>query len=314
MENKRASLVKTTMSRRKRKTMATIGAVVFVMAVVGVITVAIGSVNLTGRLLDNSKEKQKLEHFLLPLVMLDPGDFESPQQADPLMILQSSIWSVLLSKNRDDLTKDDQGVVVAASDVEVQAAKLYGTEVKLQHQSIDNYEEQIKYNPETKMYSIPMISQMAVYTPRILKVSSKGDIYTLDVGYIPPGNLWQTDADGNTYEPDPDKVMTVVLKKVKSGYNIISIKNAEELAIPIAPTNSQVTPEVSSATEAEESTSVGDASASEAKSEASASASVSEAFADASSLSMSESSALSQGSSRSSSASDSSSSEDSSSS
>lgn len=297
MENKRATLVRTTMSRRKRKTLATVGAVVFIMAVIGAVTVAIASVNITGRLLDNSKEKQKLEHFLLPMIMLDPSGFEAPQEADPLMLLQSSIWSVLLSKNREEFTKDDQGLVVTASDVEVQAAKLYGAEVKLQHQSIDNYEEQITYNEETKSYSVPMISQMAVYTPRILKVANKGDIYTLEVGYIPPGNLWQTDAEGNTYEPEPDKIMSVELKKVSGGYNIMALRNAEEQQVPGTAINSQVTPSASSVIDGADDSRDESIEDTEADIVSAASASVSEAFASVSSISEASSSSSSEGSS-----------------
>ena len=310
MENKRATLVRATMSRRRHKTLATLGAIVFAMAVIGTITVAIFSFNLTGRLLDNTKAKQKLEHFLLPVVMLDPGDFASPQQADPLMLLQSSIWSVLLSKNRGDLVENDQGYVVTASDVDVQAAKLFGADIRLHHQGIDNYEEQINYDEETKSYTIPVISQMAVYTPRILNISNKGDLYTLEVGYVPPGNLWQTDADGNTYEPEPDKSMIMELKKVKGGYNILSIKNTNEIAVIDPSLNSQVTPSVSSIPEEE----MQEGSESDEETSKAASASVSEAFASASVSSSSPSSSTSSDGSGSSSSSEDSSSDSSSSS
>ncbi|RPF47582.1 hypothetical protein EDD70_0372 [Hydrogenoanaerobacterium saccharovorans] len=252
MENKRSSIVKTTMNRRKRKTLGTIGIVVFAMAVIGFITVAITSINMTGRILDNTKEKQKLEHFILPVIMFDPLTFDSPQNADPLMLLQSSVWSTLLSKDRDQFVKDDYGMIILpATDVDVQAAKLFGPDVKLQHKSFGDYEISYVYDEELKAYNIPVATQMAVYTPKILKITHKGDLYTLEVGYIPPGNLWQTDAEGNTYEPEPDKIMLVELKKVKGGYNIVALKDGPDTQ-GVDPSQAQlVTPQVSSIDEDE---------------------------------------------------------------
>jgi len=269
------------MNRRKRKTLGTIGIVVFAMAVIGLITVAITSINMTGRILDNTKEKQKLEHFILPVIMFDPLTFDSPQNADPLMLLQSSVWSTLLSKNRDQFAKDDYGMIVLpATDVDVQAAKLFGPDVKLQHKSFGDYEISYIYDEEQKAYSIPVATQMAVYTPKILKISHKADLYTLEVGYIPPGNLWQTDAEGNTYEPEPDKIMLVELKKVKGGYNIVALKDGPDTHAIDPSQAQQVTPQVSSIIEDELSS---EDDSSEASSAASAESSESSSAASSSS-------------------------------
>lgn len=227
MDNKRSSIVRSTINRRKHKTLAAVGALVFVLAAIGLIMVAISSVKMTTNLMDKTKDKQKLEHFILPVIMFDPTTFESPQTADPQMILRSSLWSALLSKGRDELATDDYGsVVLPASDIDVQAAKLYGPEVKVQHQTIqEDFTTVYLYDEEQKVYNVPVATQMAVYTPKILEITNKGPVYTLLVGYIPPGNLWQTDSDGNTYEPEPDKVMLMELNKVKDGYNIVALRD-----------------------------------------------------------------------------------------
>ena len=47
------------------------------------------------------------------------------------------------------------------------------------------------------------------------------------MGYIPPGTLWEAAAGGSTYEPEPDKYMIYQMKKVKDGYNILSIKSLD---------------------------------------------------------------------------------------
>lgn len=89
--------------------------------------------------MDNTKEKSEFEDYLLPVVMFDPVEFDSPEHADSLFLLQSSLWGTLLS-NTDKYTYDESAMlVVPASDLDVYAAKLYGPEIKLQHQTIEEF-------------------------------------------------------------------------------------------------------------------------------------------------------------------------------
>ena len=247
-ENKRSSVVRSTISRRKRKNLGAIGLVVFVLALVGVIFIGKMSIDLTSHILDNTKEKERLENFILPVIMFDPLTFDlsDPEQpADPRMLLESSIWSTLLTNGSDKFAKDDYGLIILpATDVDVQAAKLFGSEVKLQHQTIADYEISYQYDEEQNAYYIPVTATMAVYTPKILEITHKGDLYTLQVGYIPQGNLWQMTASGENAEPTPDKIMLMELKKVKGGYNIVALKDGPDTQALNSNPN-QVTPQTS---------------------------------------------------------------------
>ena len=242
MENKRSSTVRNTMSRRRHRSMVTIGVSVFLLAVVGAFTIISLCFNLTGMVLDNTAQKRKLEHFIRPVIMFDPLTFESPETADPLMLLRSSVWSALISKGRDGLAKDDvSNVILPKSDVDVQAAKLFGSGVKLQHQSFGNEYEMnyYIYNAEKEVYEIQMSAEMSVYTAKILDIKNNGDIYKLDVGYLPPGNIWYTDAEGNIYEPEPDKIMEMELRKVKDGYNILALRDGPDTQLQPQPSAPQ---------------------------------------------------------------------------
>lgn len=276
MENKRSSTVRNTMSRRRRRSMVTVGVIVVLLALVGAGTIISMCFNLTGVVLDNTTQKRKLEHFIQPVIMFDPLTFDSPETADPQFLLRSAVWSTLLSKGRDNLQQDDFGnVLVSKSDVDVQAAALFGSNVKLQHQTFGNEYEMNYYiykaDAEKEGYEIQLNAEMAVYTAKILSITHKGDLYTLEVGYIPPGNLWNTDADGNVYEPEPDKIMLLELRKVKDGYNILSLKDGPDTQAEAgAQQNAQQAPPPSqnmadlesameSATSSEESTSTAEA-------------------------------------------------------
>ena len=213
--------------KRRSKYALPLGGVFLILAVICLVLVAGFCIRLKNRIRDNTQEKSKFEDYLLPVVMFDPVEFDSPEHADPLFLLQSSLWGTLLS-NTDKYTYDESAMlVVPASDLDVYAAKLYGSNVKLQHQTIEDFDVTYPYDPETKTYGVPVMGQTSQYTPQVTKIEKKGDLYTLTVGYIPPGTLWEAAVGGSKYEPEPDKYMIYQLKKVKDGYNILSIKGLD---------------------------------------------------------------------------------------
>ncbi|MCI5802135.1 MAG: hypothetical protein SOX72_03290 [Oscillospiraceae bacterium] len=222
------NLKRTRERHQKYRYAAPFGGLFLLLAAIGLVAVAVMSVHLTAAIMDNTKEKQKFESFILPVLMFDPVTFESPADADPEMVLKSSLWAALLD-NRTKYTYDESGMlVVPVSDVDVYAARLFGSDIKVEHKSILSFEMNYVYNEEQNTYSVPADGQVWQYKPRVQKITKKGNTYTLLVDYIPPGSLWETDFEGNTYEPEPDKTMIYELKKVKNGYNIVAIRESGE--------------------------------------------------------------------------------------
>lgn len=159
--------------KRRSKYALPLGGVFLVLAVIGLVSVAGFCIRLTNQIMDNTKEKSKFEDYLLPVVMFDPVEFDSPEHADPLFLLQSSLWGALLS-NTDKYTYDESAMlVVPASDLDVYAAKLYGPEIKLQHQTIEDFDVTYPYDPETKTYGVPVMGQTSQYTPQVTKIEKK---------------------------------------------------------------------------------------------------------------------------------------------
>lgn len=136
--------------KRRSKYALPLGGVFLVLAVIGLISVAGFCIRLTNQIMDNTREKSKFEEYLLPVVMFDPVEFDSPEHADPLFLLQSSLWGTLLS-NTDKYTYDENAMlVVPASDLDVYAAKLYGSDIKLQHQTIEDFDFTYPYDRKPK--------------------------------------------------------------------------------------------------------------------------------------------------------------------
>jgi len=205
---------------------APLGAMILILAAIGLITVMIVSFNFTTRIMDNTGEKEKLEQALLPILMFDPAPFDKVADADEILLLQSSFWTTLRSKKANTYSYDElQMKFVPASDIDVTAAKLFGPDVKLKHQTFWNFDSSFVYDEETKVYHVPLTAQVGLYTPKVEKIVKKGDVYSLTVGYIPPTNIWSTDLNGKNYRPTPDKYMIYEVKKIKGGYQLVAIKD-----------------------------------------------------------------------------------------
>ena len=80
-------------------------------------------------------------------------------------------------------------LVVPASGLDVYAAKLYGSDIKLQHQTIEDFDFTYPYDPETKTYGVPVMGQTSQYTPQVTKIEKKGRSIHVDGGIYPPRHL-----------------------------------------------------------------------------------------------------------------------------
>lgn len=217
--------------RRRRKHAAPIGGLFIIMAAIGAIAVLIFSVNATRKFIDNSDKKRAFEQMILPVLMFDPVPFESPTDLDPLVLLQSSLWASLLGEKRGSYPYDElRMLLVPASDVDVSAARLFGPDVKLTHQSFGNYETSYLYDEDTKTYHVPVTGQMGLYTPRVEEIDSKGDTLLLTVGYIPPDNIWTADVghneDGQT-TADKHMIYQLTRNKNKKDYYLSAVRDVE---------------------------------------------------------------------------------------
>lgn len=220
--------------RHKRKNKyAVAGGILLLLALVGVIAVVVSSIKLTGNILDNSKQKGRLERYFQPVVMFDPLPFEKVEDADPLVVLQSALWYTIINEPEEKQSFDDFGMrVLKASDVDVSGAKLFGSGLKLQHQSFGDFDVSYIYEEQDGVYKVPVTGIMATYKAKVISMEKKNGEYHVIVGYVPTGNEWMADLQGNTYETEPDKYMKYILKKEKNQYYIASIQQPAEGEAP----------------------------------------------------------------------------------
>ncbi len=181
-------------------------------------------------LLDDSDKRLEYQKFIEPVVMLDPVPFDSPDQANPDFLLQSAVWAVLKNEDTSRYATDQTGaVLLPAADVDLYGAKLYGSDIKLEHKSFGDDTMKFQYDTATQCYRLPATGLMGYYTPLVSKMEKRGKIIRLTVGYVAAGSAWTGDADGNIYQPEVDKTMIYTLAKTSDGsYVIHSIAEAAE--------------------------------------------------------------------------------------
>lgn len=216
---------------KRRRFAAPVGGVFLVLVVIGIIAVVLLSLDFTRKMIDNSNQKADFEKQILPVLMFDPVPFERATDVDNLVLLQDSVWAALLGDKRGSYQYDETGMIsVPASDVEVAAAKLFGPDVVLEHQSFGNIiDTSYIYDEETKTYRIPVMGQTGLYTPRVVKIEKKsGNVLELTVGYIPPASIWSAAQEGEDGETQPDKYMIYEMTKANKSYYVSAIRDVTD--------------------------------------------------------------------------------------
>ncbi len=207
--------------RRRNRAAAPLGAVFIVLAVIGLITVVGTCITFTAKLLDNTAKKEEIADFLRPVVLFDPVPFSSVSEVDPMVIQRAAIWGAMFDKDTQSLEYDEmRRVKVAASDVDVWAARLFGEGTTVAHGTFSDYFLTYEYDESSQTYYVPATSITDYYSPIVESITSKNGMYEVRVGYVAPGPLFGSD---NREDATPDKYMIYTLERDRQGYHIVSL-------------------------------------------------------------------------------------------
>lgn len=212
---------------KREKSTAVLGLLVTFFVIIGLVSSIVTVVNLTKQLVNSTAKKEEFAQVIFPLVIVDVPEFESPTALDNSAIVSSAIWAFVIDDvDKSKYQKDDLGSLVLPDvDVEYYIRKLYGSEVPIQHQSVEDASISMVYDSEKKAYIVESTPKYLPYTPRVDKIVREGDLYTLTVSYILPDAMWNMNRGDRPYTVD--KIMEYRLKKVDDNYQILSVKLLE---------------------------------------------------------------------------------------
>lgn len=198
-----------------------VGSIVIVLALIGLATVIVLSVFGIKNLIDKNKNYDGYNKLLTPVVLIDPKGFDDITKADMNELIEMSIWAILKSDvSPDTYEAGEGGIIIPEKDVTESFKKLFGTEVKPVHETVEGYEYEFTYDADEKTYAIPITSIAPIYTPKVVKVQKSADTVVLTVALL-SGEAWDQGADGSMVEPAPDKYIKVTLRE-KDGNEVIS--------------------------------------------------------------------------------------------
>lgn len=216
---------------KKQKKQNILGYAVIALALVGAVTLVFLGVKGVSSLLDDSDKRLEYQKLIATMVMQDPVAFDDIKDASEDFLLQSAVWAVIKNENSDRYTYDETGaMLVPAADLDLYAAKLFGTKVKLNHKTFgENTDLVFTYNTETAMYKVPAAGMLGFYTPYVTNMKKEGNTVVLKVGYVSATGVWMGDVNGQVYEPEIEKYMLYTLVKTdKKNYVLQSIAEYEE--------------------------------------------------------------------------------------
>ena len=222
--------------KSKHRRRVIIGAVMCALMLVGVVSIVMSGVKLTAKVLDNTAEKEKYNAMLATLVVADPLPFESPDQADQVILLSSSVWAAVMNEDMEQYEKDDFGqTYLPAVEVDRYFTKIFGTQYTLTHQSFSEQEIEFTYDEGRQAYVVPITSFPTGFTPKVEKIKKGSGEKIVTVGYISPATNWNDDASGNI-----SKYVDYIFQKQGDEYYLVAIRESEmqvEISVPNAEAN-----------------------------------------------------------------------------
>ncbi len=213
----------------KNKLAFPIGIIILILAVVGAVSTVKFAVNSVKNMTDDTADKKKYEQMLKPVVMFDPDPFDDLKQADVSQLLNSAVWSLLMSDEGTEKYPYSEGevfgIIVPQEDIEKHFVSLFGTEIDIasMHDTLDMSAYDITYDAALKSYILPVTGVESAYTPKVYEIEEQGSTLILSVGYIGNKAWAQVEADGYA-SPEPDKYMKITLRERSGGMYVASIQ------------------------------------------------------------------------------------------
>ncbi|MDR1805188.1 MAG: hypothetical protein LBQ80_00235 [Clostridium sp.] len=215
-------------STTKRTGAFILGAVIVLLALVGVATLISLSARGVNSLLGDEAKKAEYEQFLSSVVRNDPDPFDDVSQAEPSQLIDCVLWSILQSNMETGSYEivefeNSAGFQIPKADVEARFAELFGVTQGITHTTVDGGDYVFTYDQNKEVYLVPVTGIAPLYTPKVTDIQRKSRTIVLTVGYI-PATEYALDDSGNVITPEPNKYRKITLRTTNDGYYISAIQ------------------------------------------------------------------------------------------
>lgn len=191
---------------------APLGMLISLLAVVGVVALAVAGIGALRRSADTSALEEELYYFLEPVLVYTPAAFEDVATAEEQdVFLNAAAYRVMLAeqirmlRENDETTRyavDDNGrLAVPVTEIDASYDALFGTAAPLTHRSLED--SGLTYSEADGYYYVPFEVANTGYRVVVDTVKRKGNTYRVRVGYVLNTDI-RLDEYGNEIKPTPD--------------------------------------------------------------------------------------------------------------
>ena len=199
----------------RRRARQTLGLLIAVLALVGIVTVVRAGVKGVATLFDDTQQKAEYEDRLEGLVLFDPLPFDGIENIDDLTLREAAVWGCVYSIQETqgsfdnyNTDPDTEQLLLPSVDVDAYLAKLVGPSFKLTHKSFEMDDMTVAFDETTQCYKIPVTGSVGIFRATVTRLFKKDGLLHVTVGYIPTQS--SDDSILNTSSDTPTKYMDYV--------------------------------------------------------------------------------------------------------
>ena len=203
---------------------AVIGAVLVIFALIGLIAVVRHSAGLLSRFRKTHSQETAVERRLLPLVLMDIPDFDSPDELSDETFLTAAVWEMAVSGKLAEYSENYGMCTVPQEDVIAAGNVLFDGNRSPVCKTIGfTGDLRFYYDAEQSAYVLPCDPVLFTYIPSVAALTQTADgNYTARVDYYAEQPQWKQET-----EREPVKTVVFALRKTDTGWQVLSAKQAE---------------------------------------------------------------------------------------
>ncbi|MBR5370762.1 MAG: hypothetical protein IK130_00960 [Oscillospiraceae bacterium] len=207
---------------------AVIGGILVIFALIGVIAAVRHCAGLIGRFRTAHAPETAVERRLLPLVLMDIPDFDSPDALNDEMFLTAAIWDMAVSGRLADYPETYGMCTVPQADVIAAGNALFASSRTPVCKTIGfTGDLRFYYDAEQSAYVLPQDPVLFTYIPAVSSLTEAEGIYTAQVDYFAEQPQWKQET-----EHEPVKTVSYTLRKSDSGWQVLSAKLSDSAVSP----------------------------------------------------------------------------------
>ena len=217
---------------QRRRARQLLGAVILLLAFIGVLGVLNVGVGALRSLFDDSQERAEYENRLEGLVMFDPLPFEGGiQNCNDTTLRSAAVWGTVYAiletptgLTNYELDPFTEQVLLPAVEVDAYLAKLVGPDFKLTHHTLEMEDMTVEYDEARQSYLIPITGGVGNYDSTVVELFKRSGQLHVTVGYIP--SYYASDLT-TSVPTEPVKYMDYLFERSNGNWYLVGLTESE---------------------------------------------------------------------------------------